>query len=322
MRSQITVGSVIPGRVSYLVAAYNHRAYLQRCIDSILDQTYADVELLVCDDASNDGSREFLEAYATKRKFTLFINTENRGASSGLNRMIAAATGEYLGFVASDDWIEAEKTAEQVAFLRTNGVDAVLAPVKVFDETTGQITTAELSNLEPVIREGRYLERLYQTDSGGAMTQSGLFRREAVAAIGGFREEYRSDDWLLMIRFLQAGYRVGFMTAAYTVYRLHANNSHKNALYCLHELQLPVINDFVPFEYRSTARASVYHTCAMKLLNTNAMQAAVHELRSQREKAGWDRLSVFIRSLVLSWTPLRNLYISHLRPLRARFRGS
>lgn len=313
-------GGTLP-QVSYLISSFNHAAYVRRAIDSVLAQEYPNVELLVCDDCSTDGSRELLTEYAREKGFVLLLNEENRGASHGLNRMIAHARGEYIGLVASDDWIEPRKTAEQVRFLLETGHDAVLAPVKLYHESRDEIETTDLSHLAGVIRDGKYLERLYRTDAGGAMTQSGLFRRAALATLGGFREDYKSDDWLLMIRFMQAGYTVGFMEEAFTVYRLHGSNSHRNAVYCLEQLQLPVIRDFVPEVFRAEALASVYHTCAMKLLETDRRQSLVYEARALRTAVNRENAVVYLKSFIIGLPLVGRLYFSVVRPLRQRVAG-
>jgi len=316
----LAVDSAHPS-VAYLISSYNHLPYIKRSIDSVLGQRYPNVEILVCDDCSTDGSREFLEQYSRDTQITVLFNDRNRGAAHGLNKMIARSDAEYIGFLASDDWIEPEKTAAQVRFMTEHGVDAVLAPVRVFDEKSGASDIPDMSDVRRQIEEGTYLERLYRTDSGGAMTQSGLFHRAAVAAIGGFLENYGSDDWLLCIRFLQAGYTVGFLEEAHTVYRLHATNTHRDALYCLHRLQLPVISDFVPPEHRRTALASAYHSCAMKLLETDAIRSAAYEARALHARFDLDAAAAYAKAAVLGTPGMRRLYFRAVKPLRDRRRA-
>ncbi len=80
----------VPGRVSVIVPAYNHAAYVRECIDSALNQTYPDVEVVVVDDGSTDGTYEILQTYGDR--ITL-IRQENRGTQAARNTAIRASTG-------------------------------------------------------------------------------------------------------------------------------------------------------------------------------------------------------------------------------------
>lgn len=268
-------------RVAYSVASYNHRPYVQQCVDSILAQTYPNVVLTVVDDGSTDGSREFLREYAEKRKFRYVENPTNLGAAGNFNRGVELAEGDYIGMLASDDWLHPEKVARQVAYLQASDVDAVLGPViRVID---GREEPGDLGHLQQVFDSDRYLRHLYTTDADGALMQSGLFGRAALQEIG-FLKGYRSDDWLMEIRFMQAGYRIGLLNQPLTYYRLHGTNSHRDAMKCLNELQLPVIRDFIPPEYHAEILSTVYHTASTKLLRESKRRSLAMQGRSVSQK--------------------------------------
>lgn len=93
-------------KISVIVPVYNVEKYLPRCIDSILAQTFTDFELLLIDDGSKDKSGEICDEYAKKdNRIRVFHNTNN-GASAARNWGLDKATGEYISFIDSDDWIE------------------------------------------------------------------------------------------------------------------------------------------------------------------------------------------------------------------------
>ena len=91
--------------ISIIVPVYNVEKYLERCLDSILSQTFSDFELILVNDGSTDHSLEICRSYAEKDERILLIDQENRGLSAARNAGIAVAKGEYLGFVDSDDYI-------------------------------------------------------------------------------------------------------------------------------------------------------------------------------------------------------------------------
>ena len=93
-------------RVSIIVPVYNTEAYLPACADSLLAQTHKDLELIFVDDGSTDGSGALLDAYAEQDPRVRVIRQKNGGASAARNAGIDAATGEFIGFVDSDDTVE------------------------------------------------------------------------------------------------------------------------------------------------------------------------------------------------------------------------
>ncbi len=92
--------------VSVIVAVYNIEEYLPRCVDSILAQTYRNLEIILVDDGSKDQSGSICDSYAEKDRRIKVIHKKNGGLSDARNAGMDAATGEYIGFVDGDDWIE------------------------------------------------------------------------------------------------------------------------------------------------------------------------------------------------------------------------
>lgn len=91
--------------ISVIVPVYNVDPYLRKCLDSIVNQTYWDLEILVIDDGSTDGSGKICEEYKRDKRVKV-LHTENRGLSCARNLGLDEAKGEWIGFVDSDDWIE------------------------------------------------------------------------------------------------------------------------------------------------------------------------------------------------------------------------
>lgn len=93
-------------KVSIVVPVYNTEAYLSACVESLLCQTHRNLELIFIDDGSEDDSLAILEAYAKRDSRIRLIRQENAGVSAARNAGIDAATGDYIGFVDSDDTVE------------------------------------------------------------------------------------------------------------------------------------------------------------------------------------------------------------------------
>lgn len=109
--------------VSVIIPAYNIEDYIGRCLDSIISQTYKNLEIIVVDDGSRDHTGEILDNYAKKDRRIKVIHKENGGVSSARNKGIEAAEGDYIGFIDGDDLIESEMYKTLVDLLEEENAD-------------------------------------------------------------------------------------------------------------------------------------------------------------------------------------------------------
>ena len=109
--------------VSVIIPAYNIEDYIGRCLDSIISQTYKNLEIIVVDDGSRDYTGEILDNYAKKDRRIKVIHKENGGVSSARNKGIEVAEGDYIGFIDGDDLIEPEMYKILVDLLEEENAD-------------------------------------------------------------------------------------------------------------------------------------------------------------------------------------------------------
>ena len=94
-------------KLSVIIAVYNTEKYVEKCLDSLLSQTYSNIELVVVNDCSTDGSLKILKKYAKKYDNIILIdNKQNKGLSYSRNVGLENASGEYTGYIDSDDYID------------------------------------------------------------------------------------------------------------------------------------------------------------------------------------------------------------------------
>ena len=92
-------------KITVIIPVYNTARYLDRCIGSVVSQTYKNLEIILVDDGSTDDSYEICKRWEEKDQRILLIHKENGGQSSARNLALDIATGDYIAFVDSDDWI-------------------------------------------------------------------------------------------------------------------------------------------------------------------------------------------------------------------------
>ena len=121
-------------KISIIVPIYNCERYLARCLDSIKSQTYENIEVIMVDDGSSDGSAEIAESYAKKDDRFHYYYKENGGVSSARNYALDNATGEYIGFVDGDDEILPDMYELLLSLILDNGADvSVVSPMVAID---------------------------------------------------------------------------------------------------------------------------------------------------------------------------------------------
>lgn len=111
--------------VSIIVPVYNTEKYLKKCLDSLVNQTLSNIEILVVNDGSNDNSQKIINEYAEKYSFVRSLIKANGGLSDARNYAIPYATGEYIGFVDSDDYVEPDMYQKMYSKAKQKNLDLI-----------------------------------------------------------------------------------------------------------------------------------------------------------------------------------------------------
>lgn len=126
-------------KVSIIVPVYNTGKYLYDCLDSIINQSLMDIEIICVDDGSTDNSLEILEEYGEKDSRIRVFSIENSGLSIARNFGIEQANGEYIGFVDSDDYVDKFMFEKLYISCVQNDLDISLCKISLFDDETGEV---------------------------------------------------------------------------------------------------------------------------------------------------------------------------------------
>lgn len=190
-------------KVSVIMGLYNAADTLAQALESLLDQTLGDWEIVLCDDGSADGTAELARAYRDRDpgRIRLLRNERNLGLGAALNRCLAAAKGAYIARMDADDVSAPERLARQAAYLDCHPGCAIVGCAMVHFDEQGDYRVSR-PPAEPGLRD--YL--LGTPFCHGTV----MVRAEAYRAVGGYRtapELLRVEDVDLWLRLYEAGFR-------------------------------------------------------------------------------------------------------------------
>ncbi len=126
-------------KISVIVPVYNVEKYVSKCLDTIIGQTYGNIEIICVNDGSTDGSRRILEEYSKRDSRIKIVDKKNGGLSSARNAGLKVARGEYISFIDSDDWVDKTMIERMYRNAQENDSDIVICAVHQYDETKQKI---------------------------------------------------------------------------------------------------------------------------------------------------------------------------------------
>lgn len=209
-------------KVSVHVITYNQAHFIRQTLDSVLAQDYENLEIVVADDASTDGTQLILKEYAEKwpGKFVIVLNEKNLGITGNSNAAFFACTGEFIALLGGDDLFLPGKISAQIRdFLETETVVLSYHPVEIFDSTTNETIylTNQLSR-EDTNSAADIIKKV------GIAGPSSIMVRRSACPVNGFDMRLRTaSDWLFLIEVAMRG-KVVKLDGLYARYRKHENN--------------------------------------------------------------------------------------------------
>ncbi len=220
--------------ISVVIPSYNHEKFIERCVDSVLAQSFADWELIVIDDGSKDGSNAILAAYAARDPRIIHIQQENRGAHNTINRGLAMARGEFLTILNSDDEYHPERFSRCMeAFEADEALMLVSSWIEVVDVDSKPLgTKMGWLNMDPWPIANK-VASFAGTDDYAlnalmanfvSTTSNMMFRRQVYEQAGAMRNLRFAHDWDFLLRICSQ-YRCVNLPAALMKYRIHGSNT-------------------------------------------------------------------------------------------------
>ncbi len=224
--------------VSVIIPNYNYEKYITRTIDSVLEQTYKHIEIIVVDDGSKDNSLKVLEKYG--HKITV-LEQANQGVSLARNTGVAVSSGEYVAFLDADDiWLPAKLEAQMQKFFDNPDFGLVHCSMTYIDRND------EISGENRNGKEGRLASDILRLD-GGAIVGAGstcLIPKRIFDEVGGFDlDQTTAADWDFCYRVAKK-YEIGFICEPLVLYRIHDSNMHSNIGAMEHDVKIGFLKAF------------------------------------------------------------------------------
>ena len=197
-------------KVSVIIPVYNVEKYLCQCLDSIVDQTLSDIEIICIDDGSTDGSYAILQEYAQKDARIVVLQQKNAGAGTARNFGLQIAKGEYLSILDSDDYFESDMLEKAYLQCEKDSADFCVFRSDRFDTESGKVESIPwtikqnfLPNVIPFSAKMIY-SYVFQIFNGWAWDK--LYRREFVERSGLTFQNLRStnDAFFVFMTTVQA----------------------------------------------------------------------------------------------------------------------
>ncbi|NOU39392.1 MAG: glycosyltransferase [Ferruginibacter sp.] len=208
--------------VSVIIPCYNHEKYIKIAINSVLNQTYTNIELIVLDDGSTDNSVQIIKNLQVKNNF-FFISQQNIGLSKTLNKAIKEySNGEFVSILASDDYWKNDKIEKQIKFFLSNKHNhSILAcctkAIYIDDNNVIGKTIGKIKNKNALLFD----QMLFKNS---IIAASVMLKKETFNIVGYFDENLRIEDWDMWLRITNK-HSIGFVDEALVYYRKHGNNS-------------------------------------------------------------------------------------------------
>ncbi len=219
--------------VSLLIPCYNHEKFLEDCLQSLIDQSYDEIELLINDDASTDQSWSMIEARKEQlenrfKRVYLHRNTKNQGVTKSLNILLKQAAGDYIKIIASDDMLHRDYIKTCVEYMEQHSkCSAVVTNAFVVTENiwyARDLKSEEFFYKEPPnFNKEEMLTRVYLEDIIAA--PSTFVRKEVYDSIGNYDEKLGAEDWDYWLRMLENGMEFDYLDRVLVYYRKNSNSA-------------------------------------------------------------------------------------------------
>ncbi|MCI6517388.1 MAG: glycosyltransferase [Lachnospiraceae bacterium] len=210
-------------KVSVIVPVYNTRQYLGKCVESIIHQTYRHLEILLIDDGATDGSGELCDKYAEKDDRIRVVHQINKGISAARNKGLNLASGEYISFVDSDDYIEENMIEKMLEKQVETNADMIICNFKQITEE-GCVIQKNNGITDETIDALQVLKRFADERGWAYITVwNRLYKRKIFEKIRFPEGKTHEDEWIAADIYESCN-KITLTSDSYYLYRINADS--------------------------------------------------------------------------------------------------
>lgn len=219
--------------LTIILPVYNVEPYIERCVDSVIGQTYKNLQIILVDDGSPDNCGAICDEYTKKDKRIMAVHQENEGLSGARNSGMLFAKGEYIAFVDSDDWIHPQMYEKMMESIQTYNLDIVRAAVCETDGKDYKKNILPSPDLANKVLEGDTIFALYFKEFLCKVVWNAVYKRDIVAGILS-PERCQFEDNYVSGRYLYRAKRMMILDTPLYYYWMNpngiSNSSNKRLL--------------------------------------------------------------------------------------------
>lgn len=300
--------------ISIIVPVYNVERFLRCCLDSIIKQTYKNIEIILINDGSTDKSGEICDIYAQKDSRIILIHQQNKGLSAVKNIGIEKSSGDYLMFIDSDDYIAPEMCEKLLNAAIKNDSEMVLCNFTYVDEENNEIDVeGAYKEVSEAVTDGRgFLKSLCDTYNVSYVVSWNKLYKKTIFENIRYVENQLEEDEAAIHHIAHACKKIAFISESYYFYRKRSGSimnkrhyirrldntlglldrldfikKHNYSEETIYRLEFEIINDFIR-SLRTLDRRNKKHRLAVKSFHKQLKPISIHLLTwknlSKREK--------------------------------------
>ncbi len=210
--------------ISIIIPAYNASKFITETIDSVMNQSFINWELLIIDDGSKDNTAEIAQKYAERDNRINVFKQVNSGVSVARNKGLENSTGNYICFLDADDVLNPDNLEIKLNSLVQNNWDTVYSACELIDQESRSLNKTITGYSAPSIKDILELKGNYITAPSGF-----LYKKTIFETTGGFEPKLSNNaDQELFVRILHNNFKIGYIPQPLWKYRIHNSNMSGN----------------------------------------------------------------------------------------------
>ena len=211
--------TIMISAVTIIIPSYNKKNYITECINSVINQTYANWKLMIIDDCSTDGTQEILKEFLNNKKIEIFFLKKNKGPSFCRNIGMRKSNSKYIAFLDADDFWERSKLEDQVYFMEKNNIKLSFSDYFTFRGRE----VIQRTNIKSELNYSDFI-------MNSSINTSTMMIEKKIIGSNKFKKLNLLEDYIFKCEILKKGYIAKKFNKCLAAYRLTETNRSSNRL--------------------------------------------------------------------------------------------